>query len=305
VENVAELDVARKTIWADLWYAVINGSWWGYGWNQVGLAQATAALDTQNDDHLYRLTTNSHNFFLDLLVWNGPIIGVALIVAVLFWGVKNAFLCKSLEVWYGLIFIGLLLTHGMLEFPLEYAYFLVPLGFVVGVVISANNLKGDKYQLPIWTLQGAVLFFIGAGIVVLYEYTTIEVDTRLMRFETTKIGVLKAEEKAPDVLFLTQLREYNRFARTPARPGLEKGQLEWMRKVAHRYAFEPALFRYALALGLNDRLDEAKCELLRIKALYGQEVYETGVENIQIQIENHTGLKNALKINSGVSKCED
>jgi len=299
-KNVAQLDIARKIIWGDLWYAVINGPWWGYGWNQVGLAHAMTVVETQTGFPLNRFTANSHNFFLDLLIWNGPVIGVVLIAGILFWGIKNALICRSLEAWYGLTFIGLLLTHGMLEYPLEYIYFLVPLGLFVGVVSVVNRSDRVVCQMPAWGLQVIVLSLIGAGGVLFYEYTTIEKDSRMMRFETTKIGVVRAEEKAPDVLFLTQLREYNRYARTTVQPGMNRYELEWMRMVAHRYAFQPALFRYALALGLNNRFQEARNELLRIKAIYGQQVYESSVENIDAQIEKHTGLRNALRLGNGV-----
>jgi len=276
-----EVDSARKMIWSNLYYAVIGGPWWGYGWNQAGLAQATIVADIQPDFSVGKFTANSHNFFLDLLVWNGPIIGAVLIIGITYWGVTKALSCKGLDVWYGLIFIGLLLVHAMLEYPLEYAYFLFPMGLVVGVVTFVSGTENNIYQLPNRVLQTVVVsLFLGAGII-FYEYTIIQEDSRLMRFETANIGVVKAEKKAPDVLFLTQLREYNRYARTEARLDIDDDELEWMKKVSLRYAFKPALFRYALALKLNGRQEESEYELLRLKGLYGKEVYDEAVENIQ------------------------
>ena len=79
VARTAELDDVRKNLWENLYYAVVKGPWWGYGWNQVGLAQALTA-DSVSGVTIKRLAVNSHNIFLDLLIWNGPIIGSVLII---------------------------------------------------------------------------------------------------------------------------------------------------------------------------------------------------------------------------------
>lgn len=282
IERVAEIDVPRLTIWNNLYHALINGPWWGYGWNQTGLAQAMAVAELQPEFTLYNYTAHAHNFALDLLLWNGPILGTFLIAGILYWGLLNAFSCKTLEAWYGLLFVGMLLIHSTVEFPLHFTYFLLPLGLIVGVIISENGKAESKeYLVPGKVLQFAVLTFATLGAILFYEYTILEEDTRLMRFETTRIAISKSDKKAPNVFFLNQLREYNRYARTTAKPDMSDEELDWMRKVAHRYAVQPALFRYALALKLNGRDAESDYELLRMRGLYGEEVYKGSLNHIR------------------------
>lgn len=39
----------------------------------------------------------------------------------------------------GLFMVSALLIHGMLEFPLFYSYFLLPAGFILGILLSQKN----------------------------------------------------------------------------------------------------------------------------------------------------------------------
>src|SRR5690606_41560804 len=55
----------RLSLWSQLWYAVWNGPFWGYGWNQTVAAQ----LSVMAERPLSMMATYSHNILLDLLLW--------------------------------------------------------------------------------------------------------------------------------------------------------------------------------------------------------------------------------------------
>jgi len=285
-ERALEVDDVRGVIWQQLWYAVWHGPLWGYGWNQLGIAQVSVATETPPS--LY--TEHSHNFFLDLLIWNGPVLGIILVLAIVYWGFKQAFACQSLAGWYGLACIAFLLAHGMLEYPLEYAYFLLPLGIIVGGVLALDQ-QSKTISVSRW-LMCAVVVLGGAILTVIFtEYRVIEEDGRLMRFETARIGSVRAESAAPPVIFLTQLRERHRFARTEATVDMSGDEIEWMGKVAHRYAYPPAFLRYSSALFLNNRAEEARLELIRLRQLHGEKPYVEGQQNLKMLAEQYPQLK--------------
>ena len=49
---------------------------------------------------------------------------------------------KTPESVIGILMIGTFLTHAMFEFPQHYAYFLLPVGFILGTVLAQNpNIK--------------------------------------------------------------------------------------------------------------------------------------------------------------------
>ena len=126
------------------------------------------------------------------------------------------------------------------------------------------------------------------------EYRVIEEDHRLMRFENARIGNLKAEQVAPDVLLLTQLREYIRFTRTELHEGMSSSELETMRKVAHRYSYTTSLFRYALALGINGQSAAAVEQLVILRALHGDKRYTESwgdLQGLQVQYPQLAAMK--------------
>ena len=53
---------------------------------------------------------------------------------------------NSTESVIGILMIVAVLVHALLEYPQNYAYFLLPLGFIVGLVLSQET------ELKVWTL---------------------------------------------------------------------------------------------------------------------------------------------------------
>lgn len=259
----------RWELWQQLGLALVQGPLWGYGWNQVSVAQVAVALDLP----LTLMTEHSHNIVLDLLLWNGPLLGGLIIALLAAWLVRLGLLARSCESVFALLAVGFVLVHGLLEYPLEYAFFLLPVGFLLGMVEGEQQAR-TLFTLPRWMFAGCLLASLVVIVWVWREYRVIEEDYRQMRFETARIGTLKSEHAAPDVVLLSQLREFIRFARTEATPNMSEEQLEWMRKVAHRYPYPPSMFRYALVLGLNNQTALAEQELLRLRALHGEEHYQ-------------------------------
>jgi O-antigen ligase len=270
------VDSNRLTIWKQSVAAIAHQPWFGYGWNQVSTAQVTVAASYPS--HLS--FGSSHNILLDLLLWNGIPIGLTIITATGYWLISRAIRASTITSWYALLSIGVLLIHGMLELPLEYAYFLLPLGFFCGVVEVEHPTKKtlilDRRWL--WAPVAIGLFFL---VWVWQEYRVIEEDYRLMRFETLRIGTLKADQAAPNVVLLSQLREDIRLARSQAHPDMTASELEAMRITAHRFPYYANLYRYSLALALNGRKDEATLEFKRMCNMYPAPQCPIAIEQIK------------------------
>lgn len=258
----------RWGMWTQFWHAIWQGPLWGYGWNQVSVAQVSVTLTHP----VLLMTQHSHNILLDLLLWNGPLLGGLIILCIATWLLRLGWRAQSTESLFALLAAGFVLVHGMLEFPLEYAFFLLPLGLLLGMV-AAEQRPVREFVMPRWLLGAVLLLSIGLFGWIWREYRLIDEDHRLLRFELARVGTLKAEQPAPDVIVLTQLREFIRFARTPVTGQVSKEQLNWMRKVAHRYPTHMTLFRYALALGLSEQPAAAQEQLLILRGLYGESSY--------------------------------
>lgn len=259
----------RLAMWKQMLIAIQNQPWVGYGWNQVSVAQVQTTLEYP----VQVWTEHSHNILLDILVWNGIPIGITIIGFLCWWLYQLSKLATTIQPFIALSIVGAVLVHAMFEYPLEYAFFLLPVGFLLGLV-QAEEQKISVVIVPkffiIFTLISSIIFYIW----IFLEYRIIEKDVQLARFESLNIGDVYAKKATPDVIFLTQLREQLRFVRTQPKEKMTAEQLEWMHNISYRYATQSALYKYAQALALNNQLELAKKQLLIIEKLHGKKISE-------------------------------
>lgn len=259
----------RLSIWMQLFSSIWHGPLWGYGWGQVNVAQVENSLSYP----AALISAHSHNILLDMLVWNGPLLGVLIILGVGGWLFKLCRFAQDSESKFALVAAGFVLVHSLLEYPLEYAFFLFPLGLLLGIVAAERPAKALEVGMPRWLLSIILALFIGVYGWAWREYRIIDEDFRLMRFELARVGKLKAEQSAPDVFLLSQLREFIYFVRTPPVVNMNQEQLDRMRRVVYRFPNFSGFLRYAIALGINGQPDAAREQLLIFRNIYGGHNY--------------------------------
>lgn len=257
----------RILMWKQLLYAVSQEPIWGYGWNQVSVAQ----LSVFEDYPIGPWTEHSHNIILDLLIWNGVPIGILIIGFFALWLWKLSKLTTSIEVFIGLAMMGVLIVHGMFEYPLEYAFFLLPMGLILGA------LSFDLYDKRVKFLSkniGMVVFVSSAILLtwIFIEYSRVEKDTRLLQFELKNIGEIHAKQEVPNIILLTQLRERIRFLRIQPQKNMTQEQLDWMRKVTYRYADGINLYKYSQTLVINNQEKAAQYYLKNLNSMHQENI---------------------------------
>ncbi|MCQ4270695.1 Wzy polymerase domain-containing protein [Pseudomonas kuykendallii] len=263
---------ARLDLWVQMWAAIINGPFWGYGWGQASVAQTSVSI-------LYPgvpITEYSHNIVLDILVWNGLIPGALLLAVAALFFARFVIMGRSSEALFCLLAVGFFCIHSMLEYPFAYAFLLFPIGILLGV-LEFEVAEAPVLSVAVKYVYGLVLISLVVLLVFVVEYIRVEEDYRLMRFESARIGTVVHDKISPDVFFLDQLGGYIRFARTPATQGMSEGDIEFMKRISHRYPYSSSIFRYALALGLNGRPVEAAHEMLILRNIHGEGSYGEGV----------------------------
>lgn len=257
----------RLPMWNQLLFALQQEPIWGYGWNQVSVAQITVFANYPTTEW----TEHSHNILIDLLIWNGIPLGTAIIVFFSYWLFKLSQLAYTVENFIALAMIGAVISHGMLEFPLEYATFLLPVGFLIGYVYADHSFRNVINLSKKKIIICYVIFIVLYGII-FYEYVKIEQDTRSVRAEMLNIGRVHVTQAAPNLLLMTQLSERIRYMRTPPEKNISRDQLLWMKKVTYRYATPNSLYKYAQTLLLNGQKQKAQHYLNILNQLYGEKI---------------------------------
>lgn len=252
--------------------ALRSSPWFGFGWTQVSTAAYAGSLTHFTGEAMLR---NSHNLFLDLLIWNGIPLGTLLIAASIWWVVSRVRNCRSTENWLLLSGTMAIAVHAMLEYPLEYAYFLLPMGFLVGIIDASTPERKVAVRpywmaLPLIALTGLLTFIAS-------EYLKVEVAARQNALIMAGIGVDRVNSMTvPEVTLLDGPREYQRYLGTPATKGVSNADLDLMKKVVERNPSPPALLRYAIATGLNGRAQESSDVLRRLCNMHRRQRCDEG-----------------------------
>jgi O-antigen ligase len=249
----------RPAAWHLFIDAALQRPWFGYGWTGVGQAQLAVALDHPG---LGIGFAQSHNLFLDLVLWCGLPIGLIVSGSLVYWFASSIRAIANIRDAVLLMFVAIIGNHAMLELPLHYAYFLLPTGVVVGV-LSARIGGQPVIRTPRWALAGIWMLAAILLSVSIRDYFKVEENFYALRFERARIGTLPPLSP-PDVVLLTQFREGLRYARFEPRPGLSDANLQWMRNVVKANPGPGEMYKLATALALNQRPDEAQLVLSKM-----------------------------------------
>lgn len=282
----------RTLLWPQLWDALWRQPWTGYGWNQV----ADALLGVVADYPESRYAERSHNLLLDLALWNGLPLALLIVGTALVWLVRRTRHIASLNGGFALLVIGLLLAHSMVEFPLEYLYFLVPFAIAIGVLGSDSGVA-DLGSVSRRAGVVAVAAFVAVTAFAAAGYWRMEHEFREMRFTVGRVGRPMVTE-APPLLStqFTQLAAFHHFALTTPRPGADPQKIEWMETVARRYPDAPVLYRYALVQALNGDPGGATLTLKRLKTMHGDRRYDEARRELAAMAETEYPVLRKLQL---------
>ncbi len=264
VDSMSQMSAGQRfKAWRIFIDAILLQPWFGYGFNQVKFAEMVAS-----DMHpaLNVMFAQSHNLFIDFLLWFGVPIGLLCILGLLAWIFKLAKTIKKPEqaiLWLMVLVIG---NHAMFELPLHYAYFLIPIGVVLGIL--DNNTKLSFSFNPEFSISKTsmivllVLISISYSIVI-KEYLISEQSYRDIRFELANFRD-QPRSTEPDVLVLTEFRDFIRMARMNPEELVSDEEIDRARRIVSTSPSPAGLYKYAVALSLRHENEKARLWLQRL-----------------------------------------
>lgn len=267
----------RWVMWQAMLDAIGAAPFFGYGWGQISIAQIGVTLD-HPPTHL--VLESSHNLFLDLALWNGIPIALLTIAGLVWWFVNQARKCDDGQKWATLIGVAVVFNHAMVEYPLNYAYFLLPVGFFMGALSYYGSdahclgrfLPAPRFMRGIMVSMGISTATL--AVLVAIEYFSIEADWNLMRFQEARIGNLQITEPPP-ALVLTGLQQFLRFSRSDPQPGMTHSELDFMRRNSERFAYAAPMFKYAVAQAINQQTQGAASTLRKLCSMHSPETCQS------------------------------
>lgn len=237
----------------------------GHGWGQSFLAQMNGALD---HPPLHEVFLSAHNLFLELAFWSGLPVALAVAVGLGLWLRACVRRIDDEATMLLLLIVVVVLVHAMLEFPLAYAYFLLPAGLAVGALNQRVDLR-PVLRTPAWIVAGLVVVATAALGITVRDYLRVEQSYRDLLFEKARIQS-EIQGTPPNVLVLTSLRDLIVFSRVTPRVGMDEAELSWMVKVASTHPGAAGFAKVALAMALNGGEHEAQRWVNMLCSIFSQ-----------------------------------
>ena len=232
---------------------------WGYGWGQLQIAQFRVSNDHPN---LGAMFNQSHNLFLDFILWNGVLIGALVTAAIIWWFITSVRRVRNPSDAISILFLTVMGVHAMLEYPLHYAYFLLPTGMVIGQCSTRLRFTPAATTRS-WSAIVVLVLASGVLGITIRDYFKVETSFYALLFEKAHVG--KATNgQPPDVLVLTQMREMIRFARVEPNAKFALKELDWMRQVVETTPSNYGINKLATALAYNGQPQQARLWLQRL-----------------------------------------
>jgi len=266
-------DMSRLAIWQQMLAAIQAQPWWGYGWYQTSVAFVSISDTVQGPVWI----RSAHNFILDFLLWNGLIIALPFLAYFGYLGYQLQRWVNTPESVIGILMIGAFVTHAMFEFPQHYAYFLLPVGFILGMVL-AQKPKIKTITLPAFALQ---LTWGISLVILLLIYRDYDVAV-------PKLGQSIRYEKQPEkitnekpIYLLTEFNHRIAWIRLNPYSKASADQILEGEQMVLSYPTKYNLIKYAKLLAFNGYEAEAKHQLQRLKIIQKTEMsYEELTQDV-------------------------
>jgi O-antigen ligase len=312
ISSAIEGDYWRQIIWTKSLALIQAHPVWGVGFGNIAYAMFTETLPVPHPP----VTEHAHNLFLQIAVELGTPLAAAwaFILAVLI--VRSRHALKTFE-GRGLgFFLLTVMIHSLLEYPLWYAYFLLPCAFALGVFTQTGALARAEMRAPPNSLlngshgvdrasavpnkTASLARAVGIGGVLtvvlalfgLWDYSKVSPSYELNSSVPLPDRVIQSYKS---VLFLN-LADYSALNLTGVSPAAAAVQLRLANRVAH-FRFDPQVAAtHAAAAALTGQMALAKASAYR---LWLKD--KDAADRLRLALAN-SGLPQALELSAFLAK---
>jgi len=257
--NSERLVLAQQALQISRNYPLLGAGWYQFGAQQVNIAADFAPSV---------FAQHSHNLVLNFAAELGWPVTLIVFGGLAYWFVMVFFAKKiSKEVGFALLFFVAVFFHSMVEFPLWYAYVLLPISLLMGMVhqqqLFSRVIIISRRAIAILS----IVMLIGL-LTVAIDYRQVVVGFRALGWENLGLKADEGTTIKPTFTMFPQFFEYFCFAKRRADKAMHSEEIADMERVMHRFGYAPVLMRMSLIYALNGKPNDAVRMMMTIKQLY-------------------------------------
>jgi hypothetical protein len=243
----------RLALIRQAWQISLSHPLFGVGWYQFGPQQLM--LGAQLAVNLY--AEHSHNIVMNFASELGWPITIVIFSVLAYWFYETCIRKHlSSDVGFSALFFVAAFIHSLVEYPLWYAYVLMPLALLMGMVhqqrFSASEMRVSRLQIGSVVVV-IVLCLVGSAL----DFRRLHLGFRALGFELMKLGSMEGSTAKPRLTLFPHYYDYFKFAKTPEYEGMPVEEIAFMERVALRFGYDQVMMRMASIYALNDRPEDA------------------------------------------------
>ncbi|QIO07036.1 PglL family O-oligosaccharyltransferase [Acinetobacter shaoyimingii] len=273
----------RLDLWKQAIEMILQRPVFGYGWDQTSLS-LIQNIDRVSFSYWY---SSTHNIILDILTWCGLIIGGIIVIYFAYLILLLSIKSRTKTSIYALLMIGVVLIHAMLEYPLQYSYFLLPVGFLLGIILS------EFKKLKTVNVSNLLSYFIviayALGLYLVWtEYVNVLADqskakivalNRMAKMENPNDQSFKLEHK---YWVLTEMQYHAEWVAIDPKQKFTQEHLEQMHKFVELNPSQFNLVKLAQIYLYNGQKNEAEHQLLILNKFFKSDY---SMQNLQATLQ--------------------
>lgn len=250
----------RFEIWQHMLYAIAQSPWSGHGWYQTNIAQLEGVLLFENAGYL----SSAHNIILDLILWNG--IPLALVIIISCFGILLSIFnsLKNHSDFILFLCIVPIIGHSLLEFPLFYAFFLIPFAFILGI------FSARMPSILVLKQEASKLIFLVLILIFAYSYQKIYITMNRLSAAAFFSESNQKLDYPDEIYLLNKFSVQEKWLLLDPFTKLDADNIQSYEKFIITQPTYYNLMKFSQILAINDRKDEAKKYLNILNALYSK-----------------------------------
>lgn len=249
----------RAPLWQHAWHMFLAHPWLGGGWGDYAWNQYVQTDRLGN----VAMSLNAHNIALDLLAKVGllGLLAVTLPFLSFAWSLRKQPISPAAAFMLAIVLV--LVGHSMLEYPLHYLFFLLPLAFALGY-LDTRTLRFGSGRIE-WVATGIVA--LGAIVLLMRLWGDYASAERLQYGSESQPGWLTRDHQHVPTLLLPYVEEAMASRRNVG-PETAAALVTLERQAVQFYPGPSTVQRYALALAYLGKTEEAVIQVRRLHRHY-------------------------------------
>ncbi|WP_422961640.1 Wzy polymerase domain-containing protein [Undibacterium sp. Xuan67W] len=254
----------RLVLMQQAWHMALQHPWLGVGWFGFGAEQVSIAADFGSSTY----AEHSHNLILNFLAELGFPATIVILSGLGWWFLKACILPRAtVNSRFANLFFVAVFIHSMVEFPLWYAFVLIPVGILMGMMHQLR-WPSEGVRVNKWVIVSVFMAASIALLLITFDYQRVTAGFRALRWEQSGYAIQKQVLEKPAFTLFPQFFDYFKFTKLVVREGMSGVEIAFAERMSHRFGYVHVLSKMAEIYVLNGQPEKAKRMMLTLQRLH-------------------------------------